>query len=86
MRFALNYFLIGLIIAGFSVGGIGYSASVRWLVPRLRERGLALGGGIALLACFAGIALARLPLVYVLLVVGGLACVLTYRKLPEAAP
>ena len=57
-RFALNYFLIGLIIAGFSIGGIGYSASVKWLVPRLRERGLALGGGIAMLVCFAGIALA----------------------------
>ena len=57
-RFALNYFLIGLVIAGFSIGGIGYSASVKWLVPRLRERGLALGGGIALLGCFAGIALA----------------------------
>ena len=57
-RFDLNYFLIGLLIAGFSIGGIAYSMSVKWLVPRLRERGLSLGGGIALLACFAGIALA----------------------------
>jgi len=57
-RFDLNYFLIGLLIAGFSIGGIAYSMSVKWLVPRLRERGLCIGGGIALLACFAGIALA----------------------------
>jgi len=57
-RFELNYFLIGLLIAGFSIGGIGYSMAVKWLVPRLRERGLALGGGVALCACFAGIALA----------------------------
>jgi chromate transporter len=32
-------------------------------------------------ACFAGIALLRLPLAYILLGLGGLACVLTYRRL-----
>ncbi len=33
------------------------------------------------LLCFTGIALLRLPLVYVLLGLGGVACTLTYRKL-----
>ena len=33
------------------------------------------------IACFAGIALLRVPLAYVLFGVGGLACVLTYRQL-----
>jgi chromate transporter len=56
------------------------------LAPALRRHPLGVPLSVALaLACFAGIALARLPLVYVLFAVGGLACVLTYRKLPEAA-
>lgn len=56
------------------------------LAPALRRHPLGVPVSVALsLACFAGIALARLPLVYVLSGVGGLACVLTYRKLPEAA-
>lgn len=56
------------------------------LAPALRRHPLGMPLAVALsLACFAGIALARLPLVYVLFGVGGLACVLTYRKLPEAA-
>lgn len=37
---------------------------------------VAIGG-----ACFIGIALLRLPLAYILFGVGGLACVLTYRRL-----
>lgn len=56
------------------------------LAPALRRHPLGVPLAVALaLACFAGIALARLPLVYVLFAVGGLACMLTYRKLPEAA-
>ena len=56
------------------------------LAPALRRHPLGVPLSLALaLACFAGIALARLPLVYVLFAVGGLACVLTYRALPEAA-
>lgn len=55
------------------------------LAPALRRHPLGVPLAVALaLACFAGIALARLPLVYVLFAVGGLACMLTYRKLPEA--
>jgi predicted MFS family arabinose efflux permease len=54
--FGLSYLAIGLLIAGFSVGGMLFSVSVKWLLMRLRERGLALGGGVTLLACFAGIA------------------------------
>ncbi len=57
-EFGLGYLLIGLLIAGFSVGGLLYSLSVKRLVAALRERGLARGGGIALLVCYLGIALA----------------------------
>ncbi len=56
------------------------------LAPALRRHPLGMPLAVALaFACFAGIALLRLPLLYVLAAVGGLACVLTWRKLPEAA-
>lgn len=54
-RFDLGYGAIGLIVAGFSVGGLLYSLSVKQLVWRLGEKGLARGGGLVLLICFAGI-------------------------------
>jgi MFS transporter, YNFM family, putative membrane transport protein len=54
--FGLGYLGIGLMIAGFSVGGVLFSLSVKRLVARLRERGLALGGGAVLLLCYLGIA------------------------------
>ena len=54
------------------------------LAPALRRHPLGVPLSVALsLACFAGIALVRLPLAYVLFGVGGLACLLTYRKLAE---
>jgi len=56
-RFGLGYGLIGLTVAGFSVGGVLYALSVSWLVARLGERGLALAGGCMMLVCYAGIAL-----------------------------
>jgi predicted MFS family arabinose efflux permease len=54
--FGLGYLTIGLVIAGFSVGGVLFSLLVKWLVMRLRERGLALAGGIVLMLCYLGLA------------------------------
>lgn len=52
------------------------------LMVALKAHPLGLPVCIALaVACFAAIALLRLPLAYVLLGLGGLACTLTYRKL-----
>ena len=52
------------------------------LMGALKTQPLGLPVCIALaMACFAAIALLRLPLAYVLLGLGGLACTLTYRKL-----
>lgn len=51
---------------------------------RTHPLGLPLCLAIAL-ACFASIALLRLPLVYVLVVLGGLACAMTYRRLGQRA-
>lgn len=56
------------------------------LANTLRKHPLGLPLSIALAAaCFVSVALLKLPLVYVLFVLGALACVLTYRKLSGAA-
>jgi predicted MFS family arabinose efflux permease len=55
-EFDLSYLAIGLMIGGFSVGGVLFSLSVRRLVMRLREPGLALAGGTVLLLCYLGLA------------------------------
>jgi predicted MFS family arabinose efflux permease len=57
LRFGLSYTAIGLIAAGYGVGGLGYSLGVRPLVRRLGERGLVAAGGLVLLGCFVGLAL-----------------------------
>ena len=44
LRFDLSFTMIGLILAGYGVGGLLYSSTARWLVPR-GERGLVAGGG-----------------------------------------
>jgi predicted MFS family arabinose efflux permease len=45
-RFALNFSVIGAILAGFGIGSLLYAASVRRLIDLLGERGLVVGGGI----------------------------------------
>src|SRR5581483_4349966 len=56
--YGIGYLLIGLLIGSFSIGGVVFSLTVKQLVARLRERGLALVGGISLLVCFGAIAAA----------------------------
>lgn len=38
--------IAGVVIAGFGIGGIGYSLAVGWLLGRLGQRGLMLAGGL----------------------------------------
>jgi len=52
LRFDLSFSTIGLILAGYGVGGLLYSSTVRWLV-RLGERGLVAAGGTLGCALFA---------------------------------
>lgn len=53
------------------------------LFPSLRKSALGLGTCVAFgVACFVAVALLRWPLAYVLLGLGSIACVMTYRKLP----
>ncbi len=57
------------------------------LAGALRRHPLGLPLCIAIsLACFASVALLRLPLVYVLVGLGGLACAMTYRRLGLPTP
>ena len=52
VRFGLSLTLIGIVLAGFGVGGIVYTTSVKWLLGALRQRGLVLTGGIAVCGCY----------------------------------
>ena len=45
-RFGLDYGMIGLILCFFGLGGLIYAFTVRHLVTRLGERGLAAAGGV----------------------------------------
>ena len=56
--FDLSYTTIGLVLAGFGLGGIAYTMLVRSLVRRLGQHGLVAGGGAVLLVCFVTVALA----------------------------
>ena len=49
--------IAGLVIAGFGVGGVCYTLTVRWLLARLGEKWLMAGGGMVMAFCFALIAL-----------------------------
>lgn len=62
-RFDLSYALIGLAISAFAVGGLIYSGSVKVLVARFGQAGLAAGGGI--LICVAYLALVAAPVAWV---------------------
>lgn len=58
-RYDLSYTLIGLVLAGYGVGGLLYTASFRPLIRLLGERGLVTGGGV--LGCLMFVAVALAP-------------------------
>lgn len=43
---------VGLMLAGYGVGGLFYSASVKGLVPRIGERGILLLGGVTICTAY----------------------------------
>jgi predicted MFS family arabinose efflux permease len=59
LRFGVDFTLVGLFVGCFAVGGLIYSLSVRMLVDRLGQRGLAAGGGIVLALAFSTLAFER---------------------------
>ncbi len=56
LRFDLNFALVGLFVGAFAIGGLIYSLSVRRLVNRLGQTGLAAGGGALLAAAYVTLA------------------------------
>jgi predicted MFS family arabinose efflux permease len=57
-RFDLSFDLIGLIVAGFGIGGLIYAATASRLVPRLGETGLVSWGGVLVAISFVAIIVA----------------------------
>jgi predicted MFS family arabinose efflux permease len=57
LRFGLGFSAVGMAVASFAVGGLIYAATVKQLVTRVGQRGLAAGGG-----CLLGVAFAILAL------------------------
>jgi predicted MFS family arabinose efflux permease len=59
LRYGLGFALVGLVVAAFGLGGLAYSLSVRALVGRFGQQGLAINGGVML--AFAYLALIFVP-------------------------
>jgi predicted MFS family arabinose efflux permease len=58
LRFGVNFAIVGLFVGAFAIGGLIYSLSVRRLVERLGQTGLATAGGAMLAIAYATIAFA----------------------------
>ena len=56
-RFGINYAYAGLMVAGFGVGGLVYSVSVKRLIGRVGELGILLLGGALLGVAFVSVGL-----------------------------
>lgn len=52
LRSGLSFTLVGVIVASFALGGLAYSLSVRFLVGRFGQIGLAIRGGLLLAAAY----------------------------------
>ena len=58
LRFGVGFTLVGLFVGAFAIGGLIYSLSVRALVNRFGQSGLAAGGGALLALAFVTLAFA----------------------------
>lgn len=62
VRFGLSFDLIGLIVAGFGIGGLIYAATASPLLRQIGERGFVLWGGAMVAVAFTVIAVAPTPI------------------------
>ena len=58
LRFDLSFTLIGLLLAGYGVGGLAYASSAGWLVRRLSQEQLVVAGGLLAGVLFPAVVLA----------------------------
>lgn len=85
-RFGVGLGMVGFLIAAFGAGAIAYSLSARWLLARLGERGLALGGGALLAAGYTALAVVSGPaLVPIVMVTLGLGFYMIHNTLQANA-
>ncbi|MFB2891813.1 MFS transporter [Aerosakkonemataceae cyanobacterium BLCC-F50] len=64
-RYHLPYIVIGVLLSGFGIGGLLYSASVKLLVRRLGESGLVLVGGSLIFICYLSVSLFKTWLIFI---------------------
>jgi predicted MFS family arabinose efflux permease len=83
--FGLDYARVGLLLGCMGLGGLLYALSVRQLVRRLGERGLALGGGLAIAAAFLAVALGPLGLMALAIALLGLGLHMLHNTLQTNA-
>jgi YNFM family putative membrane transporter len=85
-RFDLSFTAIGLILAGYGVGGLVFSSLVRWFMRALGERGLVVAGGLVGAAFFTLFALVpRWQIVAPLTIVLGVAFYLIHNPVQTRA-
>jgi predicted MFS family arabinose efflux permease len=63
--FGLDYLTIGLVLGAFGIGGLAFSATVRWLIATLGERGMIVAGVSMVVASFALLAWAPVWQVFI---------------------
>ncbi len=84
-RFSVDYATVGLLLGCFGVGGAIYALTVRWLMARLGEHGLALGGGAVLTLGFFAVAWGSLALMAPAITVLGLGMYMLHATLQTNA-
>ena len=84
-RFGLDYALVGLVLGGFGLGGLVYALTVRRLMDRLGEQGLALGGGAILTLGYLAVAWGSLVLVALAIAALGLGMYMLHATLQTNA-
>ncbi len=58
LRFGESFTIVGLFVSSFAIGGLIYSLSVKILVQRVGQAGLAAGGGVLLAVAYVMLAIA----------------------------
>jgi YNFM family putative membrane transporter len=83
--FGLGYGRVGLLLGCMGLGGMLYALTVRQFVRRLGERGLALGGGVAIAIGFPAVALGSLWLIAPAIALLGLGLYMLHNTLQTNA-
>jgi MFS transporter, YNFM family, putative membrane transport protein len=83
--FGLDYAGVGMLLGFMGLGGLLYALTVRWLVQRLGERGLARYGGLALVGGFVAVAISPLMIVPPAMVLLGLGLHMLHNTLQTNA-